>query len=326
MPAIRRILVAIKDPDARSQPTLRKAAQLAQAMGAGLQLFHALADPVHVDAGALGGRSLKTLQTQALKSRLAKLERMAAKLRADGLRVDVACAWDFPAYEAVVRGAERCRADLIVAERHAQRHRAPWLLRFNDWELLRRSRLPVLLVKSSRPYARKPVLAAIDPGHTYAKPARLDAAVLQAGATLAVALRADLHVVHSFEPLPVSFGQPGFYAPAIATRIRLEAGREAAKRLERALQDHAIARSRRHVVQGRAEDVIPSLAAKLHTGILVMGAVSRSGLQRLLIGNTADRILDDVTCDVLVIKPARFKARVKRAQRGLKYIATPMGY
>jgi universal stress protein E len=326
MAAIRRILVAIKDPDARSQPTLRKAAQLAHALGAGLQLFHALTEPVYVDAVALAGHSLKGLQARAVKSRLAKLERLAATLRADGLRVDVSCAWDFPAYEAVVRCAERRKADLIVAERHAQKHVAPWLLRFNDWELLRRSRLPVLLVKSPRPYARRPILAAIDPGHTFAKPARLDAAVLQAGARLATALRASLHVVHSYESLPVTFGEADLYTPQLAARVEAQTAAQATQGMRRALEGQSIPRSRQHLVSGRAENVIPALAAKLRTGILVMGAVSRSGLRRLLIGNTAERILDTVSCDVLVIKPAQFKARVKRARRGLKYIATPLAY
>jgi universal stress protein E len=33
-----------------------------------------------------------------------------------------------------------------------------------------------------------------------------------------------------------------------------------------------------------------------------MGAVSRSGLERLLIGNAAQRVLDELKCDVLIVK------------------------
>ena len=45
---------------------------------------------------------------------------------------------------------------------------------------------------------------------------------------------------------------------------------------------------------------------------VVMGAISRSGLRRLFIGSTAERVLDLLRCDVLVIKPRGFKARVPR--------------
>jgi universal stress protein E len=49
-----------------------------------------------------------------------------------------------------------------------------------------------------------------------------------------------------------------------------------------------------------------------------MGAVSRSGLKRVFIGNTAERVLDELACDVLVVKPAHFVNRVRRAKRGVQ--------
>jgi hypothetical protein len=62
------------------------------------------------------------------------------------------------------------------------------------------------------------------------------------------------------------------------------------------------------------------------SAIVVMGAISRSGYKRLLIGNTAERILDDLTCDILVIKPANFRSGVSRAGRGARLRANlPLG-
>ena len=49
-----------------------------------------------------------------------------------------------------------------------------------------------------------------------------------------------------------------------------------------------------------------------------MGALSRSGLMRMLIGNTAERILGSLDCDVLVIKPQVFVARVAQESRGMR--------
>jgi universal stress protein E len=34
-----------------------------------------------------------------------------------------------------------------------------------------------------------------------------------------------------------------------------------------------------------------------------MGAVSRTGLKRIFIGNTAEHVLDSLRCDVMVVKP-----------------------
>ena len=39
-----------------------------------------------------------------------------------------------------------------------------------------------------------------------------------------------------------------------------------------------------------------------------MGAVSRSGLQRIFIGSTAERVLDRLPCDLIVVKRPGFDA------------------
>jgi universal stress protein E len=43
-----------------------------------------------------------------------------------------------------------------------------------------------------------------------------------------------------------------------------------------------------------------------------MGAVSRRGADRIFIGNTAEKVIDRVKCDVLVVKPAKFRSQVPR--------------
>jgi universal stress protein E len=65
-------------------------------------------------------------------------------------------------------------------------------------------------------------------------------------------------------------------------------------------------------------DAITEAARKTHSAIVVMGALSRSGYKRLLIGNTAERILDELPCDLLVVKPANFRSRVPRVSRGVR--------
>ena len=57
-----------------------------------------------------------------------------------------------------------------------------------------------------------------------------------------------------------------------------------------------------------------------------MGAISRSSLSRFFIGNTAERVIDDVQCDVLVVKSPDFRTAVtRRATRPvLGYPAVPV--
>lgn len=322
MNKLRRILVAIKNPGARSQPALRKAAQLAHASGATLELFHAMSDPVYLDAFLMQGLTLQQGQKQQRDRVAARLEKHAAALRQSGLRVDVQCDWDYPAFEAIIRRAQRGRADLIVAERHARRHVLPWLLRFNDWELLRRSPLPVLLVKRPQPWRKPAVLAAIDPSHGFAKPARLDGQILDAASQIASALGGRLHVAHAFAGVSMLGATLDPVPTATAEAIERQAVREARKAFVEAVEKSGI-RAQRHFVTGQAVDMIPLLARRQRIGLVVMGAVSRSGLRRLVIGDTAEQVLDSLPCDVLVVKPASFKSKVRARGRGVQLVPTP---
>jgi universal stress protein E len=317
------ILVAVKDAGARKQIAISKAAQLAAATGASIELFHAITAALYVDAFALQGLSVREVQQQ-WRDRVRKtLERKAEKLRSAGLKVRVTCEWDSPAYDAVVRRAARAGADLIVAERHAKQHLLPSILRFNDWELLRRSPVPVLLVKTARPYKRPTILAAIDPSHSFAKPARLDAAILKEAARLGAALRGNTHAVHAFPGTLPSLDPYSGLTPELGQQMQHRAANEARKNFTDALSESGIPKARRHLVAGHAVDVIPRLAKKHRAAIVVMGAISRSGFKRLVIGNIAEQVLDALPCDVLVLKPAEFKSRVAPQTRGVQLIATP---
>jgi universal stress protein E len=71
---------------------------------------------------------------------------------------------------------------------------------------------------------------------------------------------------------------------------------------------------------------VAQLAERLHADIVVVGAVSRSGMQRALIGNTAESLLRFLPCDLLIVKPREFPNRVPAAARGARrIIAQPLG-
>ncbi|MEO8307780.1 MAG: universal stress protein [Pseudomonadota bacterium] len=323
MPETKLILVAIKSPTQRSQPALRKAARLAQATGARLELFHAITSPLYVDAFALEGLSIAEVQKQGKQRTLKALEKHAQRLRDQGLTVAATCDWDFPAYEAVVRRATRSGAGLIVAERHAARHVLPWLLRFNDWELLRRSPVPVLLIKRAQPWTRPVILAAIDPVHAFAKPAGLDVDILDESQTLATALGGKLHAVHAFPNVILPMDTIGLMPADISQRVEKQMEAGVRKTFIKELAGRDIPAARRHLVGGQPAVVVPRVAKKYRAAIVVMGAVSRSGLRRLVIGNVAEQVLDALTCDVLVLKPANFKSKVAKNTRGVQLVATP---
>jgi universal stress protein E len=183
--------------------------------------------------------------------------------------------------------------------------------------LLRASDVPVLLLKTFEPYRRPVVMAAVDPSHTHAKPLDLDSRILAEARYVTAAMRGSLHVIHvNAPPLHgLAYGEPiaGAEATARAYGELEKRGREDFAKL---LIGSSIAEQRCHLVGGTPADALPRFARKLDAGLVVMGAVSRSGLARVFIGNTAERVLGELPCDVLVVKPKRFERRVPRKRSG----------
>ncbi|HVO47543.1 MAG TPA: universal stress protein [Steroidobacteraceae bacterium] len=322
MAAIRRILVAVKDPDARSSPALAKGAQLARALDADLELFHGIATPLYVDPYSADERLPDTEHAMRAR-RLRRMESIAARLRKTGLRVRASVTWDFPIYEAIVRCANRQRADLIVAERHAGRHILPGMLQLTDWELLRISPVPVLLVKKPRPYDRPAVLAAVDPAHALAKPALLDKQILDLASTVARALRGPLHAVHAFAPFPADAGDGHLLSSRTVQAVITQRKRTAQRMLARELRAFDVPAARRHLVGRHPIDAIEQTARSIGSDMVVMGAISRSGLKRFIFGNTAEALLDSLPCDLLIVKPRGIAPRIQAASRGVRFLMTP---
>jgi len=324
MSELRRILVAVKDPGAPASPGLVKAAQLARSTGARLVLFNSVTTSVYLDpfapAELMPGRVL------ARERALAKagLDKLAGGIRRRGVKVTVAVEVDFPAHEAILRCAARIAADLIVVDAHAGRRALPGLSRLTDWELLRHSRQPVLVVKGARRYRRPVLLAAIDPMHANAKPGSLDRVILAAAERLRGALGGTLHVMHAYEALPYSVANARFMNSRIAAEFRSRSLAASKRAFARLMRGSAVPESNRHLVGQHPYVAIRQTAARVRSDIVVMGAISRSGVKRLLIGNTAERILTELPCDVLVVKPRGFRSRIPRARRGARMVANPV--
>jgi universal stress protein E len=323
MQAIRKILVAIKNPDARHQPGAEKALRIAKTLGATVELFHAISVPVFLELQPLTGRSVAELRREALQLRQKRMEKLVAVARKLGVKASTAVEWDFPPHEAIVRRAIRFRADLIIAECHrGSRRLAPWLIHLTDWELLRASPVPVLLLKNGKAWRRRAMLAAVDPSHAHAKPSRLDALILEEARRIARKARGPLHVMHANFPslFGLTLGDPGI--DAVTLEATYEQQRELARKSFASFATAArIPTARRHVVDSDPIAGIPRVARKIGADLVIMGAVSRSGLKRVFIGNTAERVLSDLPCDVLVVKPAHFEKRVTQKVRGMRVVA-----
>lgn len=64
------------------------------------------------------------------------------------------------------------------------------------------------------------------------------------------------------------------------------------------------------ILEGNATNLLPEYAEQHSIDLLIMGMLSRTGLLGFFIGNTAERIMDDMDCSILVVKPTEFVSQI----------------
>jgi universal stress protein E len=306
------VMAAVAQPDRKASAFVRKAAQLAKAHAARLHLVHIVALPEI--AGRTVSPELRRTADEFVRTRREGLKGLAKRVR--GVRVDVEVVWDYPASDGLVRAALRRRPALLVAE--SQRHRPLsriWLTN-TDWELIRNCPCPLWLSKRRRLPARPRVLAALDPMHEHAKPAALDNAILSAALDAAGGVARRVIAFHSVNPpAPIGIGGEGVVEAYWLERVDEQYQtyrRQAERGLRTAVARREIPDANRVIVAGPPVMTLPAAARKQRADVVVMGALSRRGLRRLFIGNTAERVIDELRCDVLIVKPRGFATPVRR--------------
>ena len=305
------ILVVVDPTENSEQQCVVKGASLATMFGASLELL-----VCHYDQHLSGelffdDPGLQLSREDAVKNRSSFLERIAAPLRNQGLKVKTTALWDTPLDEAIMRYAASTDCDLIVKDTHYHSAISRAFFSNTDWELIRSCHVPLLLSKPT-PWRDNPdIIAAVDPMHSHDKPALLDGEILKAAELLCEKTSGELHVFHSY---PVLTNRMAISPELLAESLNdvdkaIENEHETA--LNALLDRHAIKAATSHVLAGEPAKLLPEVAAALKASLVVMGAVSRKPVQRVFLGSTAEKVMDHLGCDLLIIKPDWFEGKVK---------------
>ena len=309
MKDISRILVVI-DPDAESQPAMQRAAWLAKRVKAKLELFICYYNEYLSEGRLAGYPSLEHADEDILKGLKRHLDELAEPLRASGLDVTTSTAWDHPLYEGIVRKAVDAGADIVFKDTHHHSAISRAILTNTDWNLIRTCPVPLWLVKPTEMQEAPVFVAAVDPLHEHDKPAALDDEIIVLTKTLAEATDGDVRAFHSYDPrIAVATASANAYIPVSLPfdEIEKQMHEQHEKRFNEVTDFHGIAREQSHLVSGVAHEELPDYARKLDAAVVVMGAVARNRWKRLFIGSTAERVLEHLPCDLLIVKPDWFR-------------------
>jgi universal stress protein E len=308
-------VLVVMDPADGDGFALARACRLAAALKAPLELFACEFDQAMEGSHFRVTERLEAARSARVEARRNWLESRAEPLRAEGLDVRTEAQYANPRHEAVARRALETGAGLVVMRTHYHEWLARATLSAADWQLIRICPAPLLLVKGGQWPATPKLLAAVDPSHRDDRHARLDHAILDLAERLGGALGAETWVAHcifsmaslestaTLAMMPEALGSsPEAYAGDLVQQLRAS--------VLRLLDGRTIPAARVRIAEGRPEKELPRLAQDLDIDLLVAGGISRSRLEQVFIGGTAERLLDRVGCDLLVVKPPGFRCPV----------------
>ena len=109
---------------------------------------------------------------------------------------------------------------------------------------------------------------------------------------------ATIHVIHVVEPLSFAYGGD---IPMDFSGIQDEIQEQAKQQLQSFSKKFGIAEAHQHLVIGKPEIEIHSLAEEINADLIVVGSHGRHGLA-LLLGSTANGVLHGANCDVLAVR------------------------
>ena len=307
-------ILSVVDPTTEFQPAMHRAAWLAKNTGAELELLICYYNEYLSGDRLFDSPSLERARGEVIANEEQLLESLAEPLRKDGIVVKTTAVWDHPLYEGVVRRAIDSGADIVFKDTHHHSAVARAMLSNTDWNLIRTCPTLLWLVKP-RDIADSPaIVAAIDPLNEHDKPAALDDEILHISKLLSDKVGGSVHAFHSYDPrIAVATATANAYIPVSLPfdEIEQQMHEDHQKRFSEITSFHGIGDDFAHLESGLTHEELPALADRLDAGLVVMGAVARNRWKRLFIGATAERTLEFLPCDLLIVKPDWFQTPVE---------------
>jgi universal stress protein E len=160
-------------------------------------------------------------------------------------------------------------------------------------------------------------MAAIDPMNEHDKPAVLDDQILVLSQLLAEKSNGEVHAFHSYDPrIVVATGTANAYIPVSLPLVEIEEQmhEQHEKRFHELTEVYGLDDKHTHLVSGLTHEELRLTAEKLNSDVIVMGAVARNRWKRIFIGATAERALEHLPCDLLIVKPGWFRTPVEMSK------------
>jgi universal stress protein E len=299
MQAYKNILVAV-DSGETPLPELERAQQIAKYSGGTLHIVDVLRD-LNVAARLLS--QWQTEHEKLAEEKLVALEALAATSRKQGIESTCELLHGNSSQQ-LLQLVQKRDIDLLVKRAKGTSSAETGAIGSTANQLLSRAPCSLWLTQGERSQACRRILAAVDATPDDAAHAALNRLILQRSLDLVKREGCELHVVYAWdiydsELLRGRLPESEFDEMIERNRLCHE------ESYEREVSEFGLHVSDEHIhmLRGQPTVVIPDFCKAHEIDLMVCGTVARVGISGMMIGNTANRMLNRVPCSILTIKP-----------------------
>ncbi|WP_350653743.1 universal stress protein UspE [Pseudoalteromonas sp. D48-MNA-CIBAN-0056] len=298
METIKRI-IAVIDPTKDDQNALARSIDLAKKSGASITAFMTVYDFSYEMTTMLSGDEREAMRKAVLKDRELWLKDLVSPYQ--NININTQVIWHNRPYEAIINTVINDKYDLVIKGTHQHGALKAVIFTPTDWHLVRKCPTPVFFVKDMAWPAHGNILAAVNAVSENDQHLSLNKRIIKDAQFLCELANAKLNLVNAYPATPVNIAieipefNPGLYNESVK-KHHIESTNELANEFN-------LTPDQCFIEEGLPEDVIPDVAKRLNSELVVIGTVGRTGLSAALVGNTAEHVIDSLDCDVLALKP-----------------------
>lgn len=310
---IKHLLVAVA-PEQQAVEDIGMILSLAQHQGAQITFLTVIDDLVQVPDMSEAPISRHELLQAAFEHYSEKLEQLVAGLsgRYPAVRFRVLVEAG-TAFVKIIELANQLTADMIVINANCGDKRYASQFGSTTRHLMRKSNIPVWTTPRANLTKLTSVVAAVDVSEPGQASDALNRDILSSALEVAKINGAHLYVVYAWRNYAQhylgSWNNENDLAIAIWAKAEQEKHLKNCQRLVAEVQMDG-QQIDIELLEGYPKQALPAFVEKKSADLLVMGTICRTGISGMIIGNTAESILDAVDCSVMTLKPTEFVSPV----------------
>ncbi len=291
-----------------NKTALRYAASLAEKNEATLKVVDVIKEESHYTP--ILPESIKGINLHDIlhEDRHDDLERLVYPYRDKGIDIKIKVLSGTP-FINIIWEIVRKEHDLLITTPQGSGGLSEALFGTTTMHLMRKCPCPVWAIKPSKETSFSRIMAAVDFDPAHEENEALNTKIMELAVSLAQSHESELHVVHAWSlPGERKLRNIGSIRQSEVEKIVQKAMETHKEWLEELIQKYSPETPGHHVhlLKGEAGDLISDTAKKNRVDLIVMGTVGRTGIPGFFIGNTAEKILQQVDCSVMAVKPDGF--------------------